>query len=113
MRLSFLISEALRGEGAVLVDAQGESPVDHLDGKDLASRDQVSRALFKAMQKQKVDHIGLDLKSIDVEEIEGRFPSIFPKVQRAWFRTFKRTNSSSSICPLLDGWCRNELEGTN
>ena len=50
---SFLISEALRGEGAVLVDPLGESPVDHLEGKDLASRDQVSRALFKAMQKAK------------------------------------------------------------
>jgi len=76
---SFLISEALRGEGAVLVDSLGESPVDHLDGKDLASRDQISRALFKAMKKQKVDHIGLDLKSIAVEDKEARFPSIFQR----------------------------------
>ena len=76
---SFLISEALRGEGAVLVDSLGDSPVDHLEGKDLASRDQVSRALFKAMKKQKVDHIGLDVNSIDVEDIEARFPSIFQR----------------------------------
>jgi len=76
---SFLISEALRGEGAVLVDSLGESPVNHLEGKDLASRDQVSRALFKAMQKQKVDHIGLDVQSIAVEDIEARFPSIFQR----------------------------------
>ncbi len=74
---SFLISEALRGEGAVLVDSLGASPVDHLEGKDLASRDQVSRALFKAMQKQKVDHIGLDIKSLGVDDVEARFPSIF------------------------------------
>ena len=76
---SFLISEALRGEGAVLVDSFGESPVDQLEGKDLASRDQVSRALFKAMQKQKVDHIGLDFKSIAVDDVEARFPSIFQR----------------------------------
>ena len=76
---SFLISEALRGEGAVLVDSLGESPVNHLVGKDLASRDQVSRALFKAMQKQKVDHLGLDVKSIAVEDVEERFPSIFQR----------------------------------
>ncbi len=76
---SFLISEALRGEGAVLVDSFGASPVEHLLGKDLASRDQVSRALFKAMKKQKVDHIGLDLKSIAFEDIEARFPSIFQR----------------------------------
>ncbi|MBW3041162.1 L-aspartate oxidase [Prochlorococcus marinus] len=76
---SFLISEALRGEGAVLVDSLGESPVAQLEGKDLASRDQVSRALFKAMQKQKVDHVGLDVKSIGVENVEARFPSIFQR----------------------------------
>ena len=76
---SFLISEALRGEGAVLVDSLGESPVGHLQGKDLASRDQVSRALFKAMQKQKVDHIGLNIQTIAVEDIEARFPSIFQR----------------------------------
>ncbi len=76
---SFLISEALRGEGAVLVDKFGKSPVDHLEGKDLASRDQVSRALFKAMQRQKVDHIGLNVRSIAVKDVEGRFPSIFQR----------------------------------
>tara|TARA_B100000700_G_scaffold322710_1_gene424858 strand:- start:251 stop:1927 length:1677 start_codon:yes stop_codon:yes gene_type:complete len=76
---SFLISEALRGEGAVLVDSFGESPVEHLKGKDLASRDQVSRALFQAMKKQKVDHLGLDVNSMVVEDIEARFPSIFQR----------------------------------
>ena len=86
---SFLISEALRGEGAVLVDSFGKSPVDHLEGKDLASRDQVSRALFKAMQKQKVDHIGLDVQSIDVEDIEARFPSIFQRCRELCLEPLK------------------------
>ena len=86
---SFLISEALRGEGAVLVDSFGKSPVDHLEGKDLASRDQVSRALFKAMQKQKVDHIGLDVQSIDVEDIEARFPSIFQRCRELGLEPLK------------------------
>ena len=86
---SFLISEALRGEGAVLVDSLGESPVDHLEGKDLASRDQVSRALFKAMQKQKVDHIGLDVKSIAVEDVEARFPSIFQRCRELGLEPLK------------------------
>ena len=86
---SFLISEALRGEGAVLVDSLGKSPVNHLEGKDLASRDQVSRALFKAMQKQKVDHIGLDLKSIVVEDVEARFPSIFQRCRELGLEPLK------------------------
>ena len=86
---SFLISEALRGEGAVLVDSLGESPVNQLEGKDLASRDQVSRALFKAMQKQKVDHIGLDVKSIAVEDIEARFPTIFQRCRELGLEPLK------------------------
>ena len=86
---SFLISEALRGEGAVLKDSLGESPVDHLEGKDLASRDQVSRALFKAMQKQNIDHIGLDIKSISVEDVEARFPSIFQRCRELGLEPLK------------------------
>ncbi len=86
---SFLISEALRGEGAVLVDSLGESPVDHLAGKDLASRDKVSRALFKAMQKQKVDHIGLDTRFIAVENVEVRFPSIFQRCRELGLEPLK------------------------
>ncbi len=86
---SFLISEALRGEGAVLVDSLGQSPVNHLEGKDLASRDQVSRALFKAMQKQKVDHIGLDVQSIAVEDVEARFPSIFQRCRELGLEPLK------------------------
>ncbi len=86
---SFLISEALRGEGAVLLDSLGESPVDHLEGKDLASRDQVSRALFQAMQKQNIDHIGLDVKSIAVEDVEARFPSIFQRCRELGLEPLK------------------------
>ncbi len=87
---SFLISEALRGEGAVLVDSFGESPVHDLEGKDLASRDQVSRALFKAMKKQNVDHIGLDVTSIAVEDIEARFPSIFHRCKELGLEPLKQ-----------------------
>ena len=86
---SFLISEALRGEGAVLVDSFGQSPVNHLEGKDLASRDQVSRALFKAMKNQKVDHIGLDVKSIDFDDIDARFPSIFQRCREVGLEPLK------------------------
>ena len=86
---SFLISEALRGEGAVLVDSFGKSPVKHLEGKDLASRDQVSRALFKAMQKQKVDYMGLNVQSIAVEDVEERFPSIFHRCRELGLEPLK------------------------
>tara|TARA_Y100001968_G_scaffold45599_1_gene35639 strand:- start:16185 stop:17855 length:1671 start_codon:yes stop_codon:yes gene_type:complete len=76
---SFLLSEALRGEGAVLVDRYGQSPVKHLSGNDLASRDQVSRALFQAMRLQGVENLGLDLKNIGERKAETRFPTILQR----------------------------------
>jgi len=77
----FLISEALRGEGAILVDKNGESPVKHLKNRDLASRDQVSRAIMKNMHDNNVDHVGLDLRYIDPEKIVERFPTILSRCQ--------------------------------
>ena len=73
---SFLISEAVRGEGAVLVDCFGNSPVAHLSKRDLSVRDQVSRALVHSMQSQDANHVGLDLKRIPSEMLQARFPWI-------------------------------------
>jgi len=77
----FLISEALRGEGAILVDKNGESPVKNLKNRDLATRDQVSRAIMKNMHDNNVDHVGLDLRYIDPEKIVERFPTIISRCQ--------------------------------
>lgn len=75
----FLISEAVRGEGAVLVDSLGQSPVKCLQGKDLAPRDQVSRALLHSMRSQRVRHVGLDLSRIGSEKAQLRFPTILER----------------------------------
>jgi len=77
----FLISEALRGEGAILVDKNGESPVKNLENRDLATRDQVSRAIMKNMHDNNVDHVGLDLRYINPEKIVERFPTILSRCQ--------------------------------
>ena len=75
----FLISEAVRGEGGVLVDARGGSPVDHLPQRDLAPRDQVSRALLQRMQEQGVDQMWLDFAAIPRDKVEARFPTILDR----------------------------------
>ena len=77
----FLISEALRGEGAILVDKHGESPVKHLQNRDLATRDQVSRSIMTNMHQNNIDHVGLDLRFIDPEKIMERFPTILSRCQ--------------------------------
>jgi L-aspartate oxidase len=72
----FLISEAVRGEGARLCDAAGESPVAHLAGGDLAPRDQVSRALARRMQELGVENLWLDLRPVGQERLASQFPTI-------------------------------------
>ena len=75
----FLISEAVRGEGAVLVDPSGRSPVGSLPQRDLAPRDQVSRALLRCMRAQGLSSLGLDLSPIPAEQAERRFPTILER----------------------------------
>jgi L-aspartate oxidase len=64
-----LLSEALRGHGAVLRDAAGERFVD-----ELLPRDQVSRAMTARMLEQGVDHLWLDATGL--EAFRARFPTI-------------------------------------
>ena len=72
-----LISEAVRGEGAFLVDAQG---VRFMQGAhelaDLAPRDVVSRAIVARMEATGTDHVFLDARHLGREFLEQRFPSI-------------------------------------
>ncbi len=86
---SFLISEAVRGEGGVLVDRYGNSPVSNLLKKDLAPRDQVSRALVKVMQTQNVNCIGLDLSNIPTKKVYSRFPLFIERCKEIGIDPFK------------------------
>ena len=72
----FLISEAVRGEGARLIDDQGESPVSQLSGADLAPRDAVSRALVQRMREHQTPHLWLDLRPVGSSKLERQFPTI-------------------------------------
>ena len=72
----FLISEAVRGEGARLLDGEGNSPVAGLAGGDLAPRDKVSRALARCMRERGVEHLWLDLRPVGQQRLERQFPTI-------------------------------------
>lgn len=76
---SFLISEAVRGEGARLVDADGNPFMDKYapEWKDLAPRDVVSRSIHQEMLSKDVPNVYLDLRSyIPKNKIMELFPSI-------------------------------------
>ncbi|MCB9644154.1 MAG: L-aspartate oxidase [Myxococcales bacterium] len=78
----FLISEAVRGEGARLVDAAGTPFMQRYDAewKDLAPRDVVARSIHREMLQHAVSHVYLDLRSyIERDRILQHFPNIHQK----------------------------------
>lgn len=72
-----LISEAVRGEGAFLVDGSGARIMEgRHELADLAPRDVVARAILETMRGQGTDHVFLDARHLGGEFLEERFPSI-------------------------------------
>jgi L-aspartate oxidase len=74
----FLLSEALRGEGAVLRNKDGEAFMKRYhELLDLAPRDVVSRSIVAEMRRTGSPHVWLDLTSRDAAFIRNRFPRIY------------------------------------
>ncbi len=68
----FLISESVRGEGAVLLNSKGERFVN-----ELLPRDVVAEAIFNEMKKENSEHVWLSLEPIPEDEIRNHFPNIY------------------------------------
>ena len=68
----FLISESVRGEGAVLLNENGERFTDELQPRDV-----VTNAIVEEMKKFGTDHVYLNLPTMTSEEAKKRFPNIF------------------------------------
>ncbi len=76
----FLISESVRGEGAILLNSKGERFVD-----ELLPRDVVTQAIRKEMKKEGTKHVWLSLAPIPKEEILSHFPNIYAKCLEAGY----------------------------
>ena len=70
----FLISESVRGEGAILLNSKGERFVN-----ELLPRDVVANAIFAEMKKEGTKHVWLSLAPIPEEEIKTHFPNIYQR----------------------------------
>lgn len=68
----FLISESVRGEGAVLLNQAGERFVD-----ELLPRDLLTEKVYEQMKKDNMPYVRLSLAPIAEEEIKGHFPNIY------------------------------------
>lgn len=74
----FLLSEAMRGEGAVLKNVDGVRFMpEYHEMAELASRDTVTRAIVSEMVKTKSRHVYLDLTHLDKDFVKNRFPQIY------------------------------------
>ena len=77
---NLLISEAVRGEGAVLIDSSGNAFMEEYDSqKDLACRDVVARAIDAELKKSGDDSVFLDVSNENTDFIKERFPNLYEK----------------------------------
>jgi len=75
----FLVSEAVRGEGAILIDSKGDAFMKRYDPRaDLAPRDIVTRAIMDEMLHTGDDCVYLDVSQVK-EDVSKRFPTIFDR----------------------------------
>ncbi len=70
----FLISESVRGEGAILLNSKGERFVNELQPRDV-----VANAIFAEMKKEGTKHVWLSMSPISEEEIKTHFPNIYQR----------------------------------
>lgn len=77
---SFLITEAVRGDGGILRNQNGEAFMERYDErKDLAPRDIVARAIDNEMKINGTEHVYLDCRHFSKEKFIGHFPNIYEK----------------------------------
>jgi L-aspartate oxidase len=77
---TFLITEAVRGDGGILRNINGEAFMERYDPrKDLAPRDIVARAIDNEMKITGTENVFLDCRHMDLEKFKEHFPNIYEK----------------------------------
>jgi L-aspartate oxidase len=107
-----LVSEAVRGEGAVLIDGDGKRfmPAVH-ELAELAPRDVVAKAILRVMRAQGLDHVWLDARGLGAAVLESRFPSILARCRAAGIDPLTEPIPVLPAAHYASGGVRTDLDG--
>jgi L-aspartate oxidase len=108
----FLLSEAMRGEGALLKDVNGTLFMKHYHpDAELAPRDIVSRAIISQIAKTKSNHVYLDLTHLDPGFVKKRFPRIYETCLKYNLNITRDRIPVSPAAHYMMGGVKTDLEG--
>ena len=110
--MGFLLSEALRGEGARLLTSSGRRFMPDVDPRaELAPRDIVARGIFAAMRDTASDHVLLDIRHMSAAELERRFPTIWARCHAEGFDLSREPIPVAPAAHYLMGGVCTDLDG--
>ncbi len=109
----FLISEAVRGEGAKLVDKNGKTFMEKYDERlELAPRDIVTRSIYSEMKKTGAKNVFLDATHIKEDKFKKRFPTIYAACKEYNINPSKDYIPVSPSAHYFMGGIKTEVNGT-
>ena len=100
----FLVSEAVRGFGAILKTPDGREFMHDYDERgSLAPRDIVARAIDNEMKISGIDHMSLDCRDLDQKEFKAHFPNIYDKCLSVGIDAFESMIPVTPACHYVCG----------